>query len=147
MLLPTGDRDKGTGFDTYILAPGVGIALNPTDKFPIYVVGRYLHSVGGSSSQGNGVDDDDDRFRSIELNIRTYHILPKGVFLAVLPSFLFDLNRDFNLFSLGAGVGRALNRRLAVQAGYVQHVAGRETFNRGFTVGIRYLWGRDKSRP
>ena len=116
VLLPTGDPSKGTGFDTYILAPGGGIALNPTDKFPIYVVGRYLHSLGGSSGQGNGAEDDADPVRSIELNIRTYHILPKGVFLAV-------------------------------QASYVQHVAGRETFNRGFTVGLTYLWGRDKSKP
>ena len=147
LLLPTGDPAKGTGFDTYILAPGGGIALNPTDKFPIYVIGRYLHSLGGASSQGNGVDDDADRIRSFKLDIETYHILPKGIFLAVLPSFLFNFNQDFNRFSLGAGVGRALNRRLAVKAGYVQHVAGRETFSRGFTVGLTYLWGRDKSKP
>ena len=71
----------------------------------------------------------------------------RSVFLAVLPSFLFNFNQDFNLFSLGVEVGRALNRRLAVQVGYVEHLAGRDTFSRGFTVGIRYLWGKDHSKP
>ena len=75
------------------------------------------------------------------------HILPKGFFLAALPSFVFNLNQDFNFFSLGLGDGRALNRRLLIQGGYVHHIAGRETFNRALQIGITYLWGQDKSKP
>ncbi len=140
--LPTGDASKGTGFDAYLIKPIVLLAFNPTDVFPVYITGSYLHSwgnLGGSASQ--------KPLRSIELHIRTIHILPKGFFLLALPTFVFNLNQDFNLFSLGVGAGRALNRRLAIQGGYVQHIAGRETFNRGLQIGITYLWGKDKSKP
>ncbi len=140
--LPTGDASKGTGFDAYIIAPAALLAFNPTDAFPVYIIGSYLHSwgsLGGSASQ--------EHLRSIELEIQTFHILPKGVFVAVLPSFVFNLNQDFNIFSLGLGAGRALNRRFLIQGGYVQHIAGRETFNRGLQIGITYLWGQDKSKP
>ena len=140
--LPTGDASKGTGFDAYIIAPAALLAFNPTDAFPVYIIGSYLHSwgsLGGSASQ--------EHLRSIELEIQTFHILPKGVFVAVLPSFVFNLNQDFNIFSLGLGAGRALNRRLLIQGGYVHHIAGRETFNRALQIGITYLWGKDRSKP
>ncbi len=140
--LPTGDASKGTGFDAYIIAPAALLAFNPTDAFPVYIIGSYLHSwgsLGGSASQ--------ELLRSIELEFQTFHILPKGVFVAVLPSFVFNLNQDFNIFSLGLGAGRALNRRLLIQGGYVHHIAGRETFNRALQIGITYLWGTDRSKP
>ncbi len=129
--LPTGDVSKGTGLDAYIIAPAALLALNPSDTFPVYIVGRYLHSWGSL-----GGSDPQEHIRSIELEIQTFHILPKGVFVAVLPSFVFNLNQDFNIFSLGVGAGRALNRRFLIQGGYVQHIAGRETFNRGLQIGI-----------
>jgi len=140
--LPTGDASKGTGLDAYIIAPAAFLAFNPTDAFPVYIIGSYLHSWGsleGSASQ--------EHLRSIELEIQTIHILPKGFFLAVLPTFVFNLNQDFNLFSLGLGAGRALNRRFLIQGGYVHHIAGRETFNRALQIGITYLLGKDKSKP
>jgi len=140
--LPTGDASKGTGLDAYIIAPAAFLAFNPTDVFPVYIIGSYLHSWGsleGSASQ--------EHLRSIELEIQTIHILPKGFFLAVLPTFVFNLNQDFNLFSLGLGAGRALNRRFLIQGGYVHHIAGRETFNRALQIGITYLWGKDESKP
>ena len=34
-LAPTGNAEKGTGFGTWVLALGGGVALNPTDRFPI----------------------------------------------------------------------------------------------------------------
>ncbi len=140
--LPTGDASTGTGFDAYVLQATALLAFNPTDVFPVYITGSYLHSwgnLGGSASQ--------KPLRSIELAIQTIHILPKGFFVAALPTFVFNLNQDFNFFSLGVGAGRALNRRLLIQGGYVHHVAGRETFNRGLQIGITYLWGKDKSKP
>ena len=140
--LPTGDVSKGTGLDAYIIAPAALLALNPSDTFPVYIVGRYLHSWGSL-----GGSDPQEHLRSIELEIQTFHILPKGVFVAVLPSFVFNLNQDFNLFSLGLGAGRALNRRFLIQGGYVHHIAGRDTFNRALQIGITYLWGKDKSKP
>jgi hypothetical protein len=145
-LAPTGSTEKGTGFDTWVLAPGGGIALNPTDRFPIYVWGRYLHSLkplGGERSN----QEEPDLVRSIELNFETLHIFPKGFFVAALPSFTFNLNQDFNLFSLGVGVGRALNRRLAIQGGYVHYVAGERTFNQAFVVGASFIWGEEKLKP
>ena len=140
--LPTGDASKGTGLDAYVIAPAALLAFNPTDAFPVYITGSYLHSWGslaGATSQ--------EHLRSIELEIQTIHILPKGIFVAVLPTFVFNLNQDFNFFSLGLGAGRALNRRLLIQGGYVHHIAGRETFNRALQIGITYLWGKDKSKP
>jgi len=139
--LPTGDVSKGTGLDAYIIAPAAFLAFNPTDTFPVYIVGRYLHSWGSL-----GGSDPQEHLRSIELEIQTFHILPKGVFVAVLPTFVFNLNQDFNIFSLGVGAGRALNRRFLIQGGYVHHIAGEETFNRALQIGITYLWGKDKSK-
>jgi hypothetical protein len=144
-LAPTGSAEKGTGFDTWVLSPGGGIALNPTDKFPIYMSGRYLHSF----KPIGGLDDSDPekparKVRSIELEIQTVHILPKGFFVSALPRFLFDLNQDFTMFALGVGVGRALNRRLMVTAGYQRYAAGRKTFNQAFVVGFSFIWGKEK---
>ena len=31
------------------------------------------------------------------MNIQTFHILPKGFFLAVLPSVTFNLNQNFTI--------------------------------------------------
>ena len=108
--LPTGDASKGTGLDAYIIAPAALLAFNPTDAFPVYIVGSYLHSWGSL-----GGADTQEHIRSIVLEIQTFHILPKGFFLAVLPSFVFNLNQNFNIFSLGLGAGRALNRRFLIQ--------------------------------
>ncbi len=145
-LVPTGNAEKGTGFGTWVLAPGGGVALNPTNRFPIYISGRYLHSLkplGGTAEN----QEEPDLVRSIELNIETLHIFPKGFFIAALPSFTFNLNQDFNLFWLGVGVGRALNRRLLVTGGYVHYVAGKRTFNQAFVVGISFIWGKEKVKP
>ena len=132
---PTGDSAKGTGIDTYVVEPAVLIATNPTDLFPVYFTARYAHSFGDEA-----VD-----IRSFEFVVQTIHILPKGFYLAVIPTFVLNLEQDFNIFSVALGGGRALNRRLSLQGGYVQRVAGKETFSRGFTVGITYLWGTNKS--
>jgi len=145
-LAPTGSAEKATGFGTWVLAPGGGIALNPTDRFPIYIWGRYLHSLrplGGEMANS----EEADLVRSIELNFETVQIFPKGFFVAALPSFTFDLNEDFNVFSLGAGVGRALNRRLLVTGGYVHYVAGERTFNQALVVGLSFIWGDEKVKP
>ncbi len=132
--LPTGDPAKGTGLDSYIVKPAVAIATNPTDLFPVYITGRYAHSFGDGGLQ----------VRSVELTIHTFHILPKGFFLALIPSFIRDWEHDFNVFSLGLGAGWVLNRRLSLQGGFVERVSGKETFDRGFSVGITYLWGKNK---
>jgi len=147
VLAPTGDPSKGTGFGTAVLAPGGGIALNPSKYFPIYITARYLHSLEelrGPGSEEEVKGNPGLKVRSIELNIETFHILPKGFFLAVLPSVTFNLNQDFNFFTLGLGVGRALTRHFSIQAGYVNHVAGEKTFNQAFTIGFAYIFGSEK---
>lgn len=146
-LAPTGDPDKGTGWGTWVLAPGGAIALNPTDKFPVYIIGRYLHSLESLRPPGSDRDESDNadlRVRSLELTIQTVHILPKGFFVTAIPSFVFNFNQDYNLFSLGVGVGRALNRNFAISAGYVHHVAGRETFNQVVAIQLSVLLGKRK---
>ena len=139
VLLPTGDAAKGTGFDRYVVRASGALATNPTDKFPVNFVVRYLHSFDGSQSE-----TPDRPVRTLQLELQTFHILPKGFFLAFLPTFFIDLHQDFNVLSLGLGVGRALTRKVAVQGGYVEHISGRGTFNRGFVVGVTWLWGENK---
>jgi hypothetical protein len=148
-LAPTGDVDKGTSFGTWILAPGGGIAINPTNRFPIFITGSYLHSLESLRGPRTEIPGEDSslqglKVRSIELNIETVHILPKGFFLAAAPSFVFDLNKDNNFFSLGFGVGRALNKRLALTGGYTHYVAGTRSFNQAFLVGLQVLVGPDQ---
>jgi hypothetical protein len=149
VLAPTGRVEKGTGLGTWVLAPGGAIALNPTDQFPIYISGRYLPSlgdIGGGNNNSDAEQKGDLRVRSIELNIQTIHIFPKGLYVTALPSFVANLNQDFNFFALGVGVGRALNRNFAVFGGYVHHVAGRQTFSQGFAVGLSFVWGDPKQK-
>jgi len=144
VLFPTGDATRATGSDRYIVRPSAAIVLNPTDKFPVNLVARYLHSVDGSEREGP-----DRPVRTVQLELRTFHILPKGFFLAFLPTLFIDLHQDFNVFSFGLGAGRALSARVAIQGAYVEHISGRGTFNRGFAFGLTYLWGKNKeaSRP
>ncbi len=146
-LAPTGDPDRGTGVGTWVFAPGGALAINPTDKFPIYVIGRYLQSLeslGGDSRERDTTERPDLRVRAAELTIQTLHILPKGFYLFAIPSFVFNLNQSFNIFSLGVGVGRALNPRVAVSGSYLQRVAGRETFNRELSFQVSFLFGARK---
>ncbi len=138
VLAPTGDSRKGTGFDTWVLAPGAAAAFNPTDVFPVYVEGRYLHSLGGSGG--------DLRVRSLELTIQTIHIFPKGIYVSAVPRLTLNFEQSFNFFSMGAGIGRALNSRLGISGGYVHHVAGEKTFSRGFAVNLQLLSGARKDR-
>jgi hypothetical protein len=143
VLTPTGDFEKGTGFDTWVLAPGLLFAFNPTNLFPVNVIVRYSHSLDAK-------DDSRDaglRVRTAQLTLQTFHILPRGFYLALLPTFLWDLEQPFDVFSLGFGVGRALNRQLAFDLGYLHQVWGEETFSHGFQFGLKFLWGRDHGRP
>jgi len=142
---PTGSIEKGTGVGAWFLAPGGAVAINPTDVFPVYVTGRYLHSVGDLGGRQDNADPG-ARIRSVDLTIQTVHLLPKGVFLAAIPRFVFNLEQDFNFFSLGVGAGRALSRHFAITGAYVQHVAGQRTFSRGFAVRLRVLFGERKDR-
>ena len=64
--------------------------------------------------------------------------------MGVTGDVLFNLKQDFNLFSLGVGLGWAFSRNVAI--GYVHHVAGRETFNWALTVNLRFLFGRRKDK-
>ncbi len=137
VLLPTGDASEGLGFDTYLIAPAAGLVMNPTDTFPVYLIARYLRSLESSRELRRDV-------QTLELTLQTFHIMPKGFYLAFLPTLFFDLEQDFDVFSLGLAAGRALNRRFALQVGYVQHMTGEQTFNRGFQVGLNFLWGKDQ---
>ena len=104
----------------------------------MYVIGRYLHSLGGSEG---GL-----RVRSLELTIQTLHIFPKGIFVSAVPRLTFNFEQEFNFFSLGVGVGRALNARVAISGAYVHHVAGRKTFSQGVGVNLEFLFGARKDR-
>ncbi len=144
-LAPTGDPAELTGFGTWILAPSVVFAFNPTDEFPVYVGARYLHSLEGigGDERGNIVDDDPSRkVRSLELDIQTVHILPKGFFVSAIPTLVLNFNQDFNFFSLGLGGGRAISKSFALSGAYVHHLAGRLTFNQAFTIQLTYLFGQ-----
>lgn len=47
-------------------------------------------------------------------------------------------------FCSGLGVGRAVTKNFAVQAGYVNYVAGEKTFNRAFNIGFTYIFGAER---
>ena len=139
LLMPTGDRAKGTGLDRWILKPGAALAFNPTDLFPVYLIGRYQHSIADGDEPENG------RVRTFELSVQTFHILPSRFFLLFIPNFFVDIKRDQTAFTFGIGVGRAITRRLALQTSYVQHILGSETLSRGFQLGLNYFWGPNRA--
>ena len=148
-LAPTGDPGAQTGAGTWIFAPAVILAFNPTDEFPIYVIARYVHSAESLAGFGRDEEIRDDpslEVRSLELTIQTVHILPKGFFVSAIPSFLFNFNQDFNVFSLGLGVGRALTPSFALNGSYLHQIAGEQTFNQAFTIQLEYIFGERKDR-
>lgn len=138
VLLPTGDADKGLSLDRTVISPGIAFATNPTDLFPVYLTTWYRHSV----DTPEGVPD----LRLLEFRLQSFRILPYGFFLAILPTITIDLTGGSDVFSLGLGLGRALNRRVSLQGGYVRYVAGEKTFNQALTVGVTWLWGKDLGR-
>jgi hypothetical protein len=138
VLMPTGDRAKATGLDRWILQPTLALVFNPTDLFPVFLIGRYQHSVADGDQPENG------RVRTINLSVQTFHILPKQFFLLFIPNLFVDVKRDLTVFTFGVGVGRAMTRRLALQASYVQYLLGSETFSRGFQLGLNYFWGPNR---
>ena len=70
----------------------------------------------------------------------------EGLFLVAIPSFLFNFNQDFNVFSLGLGAGRALSQSFALHGACVYQIAGEETFNQAVTVQLQYIFGQRKDR-
>ncbi len=136
VLMPTGDRAQLTGFDRWILQPVALLVFNPTDLFPVFFIGRYQHSVADG--------DELEPLRTINLSFQTFHILPNQFFLLFIPNLIVDLNRDQTVFTFGIGAGRAMSRRLALQASYVQYILGSETFSRGFQLGLNYFWGPNR---
>ena len=62
-------------------------------------------------------------------------------------SFVFRLNKEFNRFSLGDWVGRALNRSVALTGGYTRHIVGRKSFNHVFIFQLEFVFAprRDAS--
>ena len=145
-LAPSGNLRNRTGSGTWVLAPSGALAFNPTDVFPIYVVGRYLHSVGTPDPierDGEVIEGADLRIRSLELTITTVHIMPKGFFISAIPSFIYNSNQN-HFFSLGVGAGRALSRKFLISGGYVHHIAGQKTFNQAFTVNLNFIFGERK---
>ncbi len=137
VFMPTGDPAIGTGGSRWILQGGGAVYFNPTDLFPVYLSGGYRHSIADGDKPGSA------QVRTITLNVQTFHILPKRFFLAFIPSLFVDLARDQTAFTFAIGAGRAMSRRLALQASYVQYLLGSETFSRGFQLGLTYFWGPD----
>ena len=149
---PTGDPENNTGVGAWVLSPTWVMAFNPTDVFPVYVDIQYLHSVGPIGPEpapGQPVGTAREHIRALQLRAQTIHILPKGFYVAAVPSLAINLNRDFNVFSLALGGGRAITRSFAWNASYAQHLAGTQTFNRVASFGIQYLFGsiKDGSAP
>ena len=138
VLMPTGDRAQLTGFDRWILQPVALLVFNPTDLFPVFFIGRYQHSVADG--------DELEPLRTINLSFQTFHILPNQFFLLFIPNLFVDVNRDQTVFTFGIGAGRAMSRRLALQASYVQYILGSETFSRGFQLGFNYFWGPNRDQ-
>ena len=132
---PTGEPSEGTGFGSEVISVASLIASNPTDLFPVNLIGWYRHSLNG------GIE-----VNQLELSLQTFHLLPRGFYLAFIPSLVVDFAGDFEVFALGLGAGRALNRRLSIQAAYVHQALGRETFNQAFNPQLQYLGGEDKGR-
>jgi hypothetical protein len=133
---PTGDAGVGLGTGGWVLAPGARIALNPTDRFPVFVTVGYLHSLENEKTEereGETVQ----KLRSWEFALTTVHIMPKGFFLSLEPNLLVD--GDLEVFSIVVGAGRALTRHFAFSGGYAQFVAGDQTFNRAAVVSLQYL--------
>jgi hypothetical protein len=58
--------------------------------------------------------------------------------LSVIPEV--GIGPDFKIFSLSVGVGRALNRHIALSAGYGEHLTGDLAFRRAFVVGVNHVF-------
>ena len=133
---PTGDAGIGLGTGGWVFAPGLRLALNPTDRFPVFLTLGYLYSLENEKTQ----ESDGEtvlELRTWEFSLTTVFVMPKGFFLTLEPGLLVD--QDLEVFSVVVGAGRALTRHFAFSAGYSQFVAGDRTFNRAIVVGLQYI--------
>jgi hypothetical protein len=111
---PTGDAEIGLGTGGWVLTPGLRLALNPTDKFPVFFTLRYLHSLEKKKTQeldGETVLE----LRTWEYSMTAVLVMPKGFFLTLEPTLLVD--QDLEVFSVTVGAGRALTRHFAFSVG------------------------------
>jgi hypothetical protein len=138
LTTPTGDVDKGTSADAWIGRINGAIMANPTDLFSLFVIGRYSHSFDSIVGGGD--------LRTAQLEVQAFRVFPKSYFLALTPTLSYDFDLDVEVFSFVFGGGKALTRRFALAAGYVEHISGQRSFNRGFTIGLNYLYGPLKGR-
>ena len=61
LVTPTGEASEGTGFDAYVGRVAGMLVVNPTDLFPIFVIGSYRHSFDETAT---GID-----IRSADLSL------------------------------------------------------------------------------
>jgi hypothetical protein len=135
---PTGDVEKGTSLDAWIGRLNAALMTNPTDLFSLILIGRYGHSFDEVVGGGN--------LRTLQFEAQAFRILPGSFFLALTPTLSYDFDADVEVFSFVVGGGRAMTRRFAIIAGYVEHISGQQSFNRGFTIGLNYFFGELKTR-
>ena len=138
LTTPTGDVDKGTSADAWIGRINGAIMANPTDLFSLFVIGRYSHSFDAIVGGGD--------LRTAQVEVQAFRVFPKSYFLALTPTLSYDFDLDVEVFSFIVGGGKALTRRFALAAAYVEHISGQRSFNRGFTIGLNYLYGSLKGR-
>ncbi len=113
--------------------------MNVTDLFPIYAIYTYRHSAGeiGLSGQSQVTEVDPIKLRTSELDISTVRILPKGFWVLANADWL--VNRDVWRLSLGVSGGRAISRYFAWSVSYAEHIGGRESFDRRWSIALDYL--------
>ena len=138
LTTPTGDVDKGTSADAWIGRFNGALMTNPTDLFSLFLIGRYSHSFDPIVGGGD--------LRTLQFELQAFRVFPRSYFLALTPTLSYDFDLDVEVFSFVFGGGKALTRRFALAAGYVEHISGQRSFNRGFTIGLNYLYGPIKSR-
>jgi len=136
--IPSGDEDRGLGLGTWVVSPGVGVALNFTDLLPIYAIYSYRHSVGeiGMRSEAD-VHTESDRLRVSDVDISTVRILPRGFW--VLAALNWVVSPSVSEAFLAVGGGRAINRHFAWSLNYEEHLGGRESFARRVSISLDYL--------
>jgi len=138
LVAPTGSVESGTGDGRWLLAPRGALAVHLTDYFPLFVRGRYSHSLGESELPS---------IRLLDIELEFALLVGGGFFVEVVPVLAYDFAAEADSVSLEAVVGRAITENVAWVAGYVEHFEDGHSNSRGFIGGLNVIWGDEKVAP
>jgi hypothetical protein len=126
--LPTGDIDKGTGFDHWVVAPGVVGAYQVTHKLRFYPILAYVYATPTDDFEDfTGINDDS---HSISTEFYVTHHTESQIFYSLWHAgYFFGIDNTEDSSFVQSRLGMMLSETLTIG------------------VDVQYNWAEDGGKP